>query len=241
MADPWTQTLELTWRPALTFYEERMAILRCLDDRKVLRAFKVDPNRIDARLIKPGHELQVRHNGLVLELLGQDADLELAWACVVAALDLIKPTNTTVSARYQHIIELDGPFDQTVRVARDRVLSMPDQPEIEDWAVLMTFTGPSTVEFGVIRDDEAIPRLTRSVGRMQGRDHQQTEYWYGLDVKFPEVGLFADSRLAGPQIKGGPDEIRNWWLSARDRAGNFADTLHEKVSSDGTRRGMVSS
>src|SRR5664280_577937 len=53
VAAAWTQLLEMRWRPTLTFYEERTGILRCLEEDKVLGAFRVHTDHVDARLTKP--------------------------------------------------------------------------------------------------------------------------------------------------------------------------------------------
>ncbi len=67
---PWTQSLAVRWGPALTFYRRHVEILD--DNDKVLRAFRVGEDQIDARILT-GHELSVGRNGLSLEIFGQDA------------------------------------------------------------------------------------------------------------------------------------------------------------------------
>jgi hypothetical protein len=229
VAAPWTQLLELRWRPALTFYEKRTAILRCLDDDKLLQAFRVHADHVDARLTKPGHALRVRHNGLILELLGQNADPDLGWSCVLAALDKIKPENIIVGSRYQHIEPLDGPFEVAVRAARDRFLAAPDGEEIEDWALIVNLAGSATAEFGIIRGVEAVPRLTRTIGGMSSADVQDGEgFWQ--DVNFPEVALFADSHWPGSVVGADPAEAREAWTAGLGRANDLAEHLYAKLT-----------
>jgi hypothetical protein len=229
VAAPWTQLLEIRWRPALTFYEKRTEILRCLDDSKLLEAFRVETDHVDARLTKPGHALRVRQDGLILEILGQHADADLGWSCVLAALNRINPENMIVGSRYQHLEQLDGPFEVAVKAARDRFLLVPDGEEIEDWALVVNLPRAATVELGIIRNVEAIPRLTRSVGGMTSAKVQDASgFWRG--VEFPPAALFADSHWPGTVVGANPDEARSAWAAGRQRANDITDHLHAKLA-----------
>jgi hypothetical protein len=230
VAVPWTHLLEMRWRPALEFYEERTAILRCLDNEKLLGAFRVQANQIDARLTKRGHALRVRQSGLILELLGQDADLELGWNCVVTALQKIKPKSVHVHSRYQHLEPLDGPFDATVRAARERFLLVPDGEEIVDWAMIVNLPGQATAEFGIIRDDEAIDRLTRDAGSMGESEGVQNGAGFWRSAAFPEVGLFIDSDWPEIRVGDEPQEARDAWGTQLRRATEFADNVYAKLT-----------
>jgi hypothetical protein len=229
VAAPWTQLLEIRWRPALTFYEKRTELRRCLADDKLLEAFRVDTDHVDARLTKPGHALRVRQDGLILEILGQGADADLGWSCVVAALERIKPENMIVGSRYQHLEELDAPFEVVVKAARDRFLVSPDGEEIEDWALVVNLPRSATAELGIIREVEAIPRLTRSVGGMSSaRVQDAPSFWHG--VQFPGAALFVDSHWPGSVVGANPDEAHHAWAVGRDRANDLTEHLLAKLA-----------
>jgi hypothetical protein len=230
VAAPWTPTLHLSWRPALTFYEKGVEILRCLDERGVLRAFRVGDDRVDARLLDANHELTVRHNGLTLDLFGVDADVDSAWECVVAALQKLELDKATAMAKFQHMVPLGIPFDEAVAVGSRRFLSLPSTVKVADWALLINPDPGSSVEFGIVGAHEAIDRLTRRAGRMRmGQDASNASRW--ANTAFPDVALFADSFWDGPQVEG-EQAVRAYWNSARDRAASFIDALYEKISAD---------
>jgi hypothetical protein len=219
----------MNWRPALSFYEKRTEILRCLDDKKVLRAFRLAADHIDARLTRPGQELRVRQSGLALELLGQDADADLAWPCVVAALERIEPENTTVNARYQHIIPLELPFKEAVAIARDRFIKLPSLP-VSDLALVLNLEQGCMIEFGIVGPGEAIPRLTRTVGQMRPADVPHfAGFWEHSDI--PDVALYADSLWPGlPAAGENYDGVREAWSQTRDRASEVVDSLYAEIS-----------
>ena len=50
----------LEWRPELRYYEERIGVLRTLEDRKMLNAFKVDDEQAGGILFDGGCELIIR-------------------------------------------------------------------------------------------------------------------------------------------------------------------------------------
>jgi hypothetical protein len=195
----------------------------------VLGAFRVKTDYVDARLTAAGHALRVRQDGLTLEVLGRDTDPDLGWSCAHAALLKINPDSAIVEARYQHLEPLDGPFDVAVRAARDRFLAVPDGEEIVDWAMIVNLRDLATAEFGIIRDTEAIPRLTRSAGGMKSSNVQNAQgFWQ--DVRFPEVALFADSHWPSGIVGDKPDEARDAWGVALGRANDLAEHLYAKLT-----------
>ena len=235
MAVPWTQTLSLNWRPALRFYEERVGILRTLDDDGVLAAFRVDADRIDARF-GDGHSLKVEQSGMTLQLFGLDADLDPLWDYVMLVCNRVQPARIRgVEGEFQHIVGLDLSFEQAVARGHERLYSLPPSDAISygDWALLMDMTcsdGRSgQVEFGIIRNNEAPRRLTRASSRMGTLD-RGPQQWSG--VEFPEVGLFSDSRWSpsAPLESGEFDQLRAFWDAASSSAGELVDALYEKIS-----------
>ena len=146
----------------------------------------------------------------------------------MAALERIKPLNTTTSARYHHLFPIDASFEEAVRAARRSLLSVPDATEVDDWALTLTLEGGSGIEFGIIRAWEAIPRLTRTVGRMHEAHAPQTaSFWE--NVEFPPVAFFADTNIKGPQVGEDADEIRAAWAASAERATELVVSLYDKI------------
>jgi hypothetical protein len=239
---PWTQSVSVRWRPALRFYTKGVEILGDLDERKVLRAFKVGVDQIDARILS-GHELSIRQGGLWLEIFGQDADVDEVWEFVVSAVETIKPAAMGgVGTQFQHLVPLDVPYDVALPLSRDSFLRPPPGgEEITDWALVVNLAGGAatepanagpSVEFGVVSGREAMGRLTREVGgaaSIGGSGLNSRVRWQ--QVEFPAVALFADS--AWPQdptieTKGLPD-VRAYFDATRERACKFVESMGEQI------------
>ncbi len=172
----------------------------------------------------------VTQSSLTLDLFGQDAAVEQVWECVSLAIGEIKPTGMDGAFAFQHLVPLDMEFEAAVARGRERLMAMPEGTPIQDWALLISPSDTSSVEFGIVRDREVADRLTRRVGRMrQGGDLVGAGRYVG--VQFPEVAIFADSHWGDPQDKElDADDIRDRWREASDRAGALIDDLYAKMT-----------
>jgi hypothetical protein len=238
---PWTQTLSLRWRPAVTFYATRIDILGEFDAKKALRAFRVGDDQIDARVLG-GHELSVRHNGLTLEIFGQDADLDPVWDLLTIAVEKVEPGHfVRPTTQFQFIQPLDLEYEEAIALASASFLVPLGAEEIVDWALVVNLPGgPGTraanlgpsVEFGVIRAEEARPRLTRSIGRTASVSTSALPGLQWQDAEFPPVGLFADT--VWPEVAELTElaEVRAYMDSTRERACTFVGQLFGKIYSD---------
>lgn len=242
MATPWTQSLSLRWRPALSFYATRIAILEELDNAKVLRAFRVGDEQIDARILA-GHELSVSQNGLSLEVFGPDADVDEVWAYVDQAVRKVAPAQMGGAAtQFQHIAPIDMPYDAAIAAATASYLP-PLANEIVDWAVIVNLPGglgnmpanrgPS-VEFGIINEGEARMRLSRVGSRTTSRMQQSQlpgSRWES--TTFPAVALFADSTWPQHVSPAGVEslaDVREYLDATKEQAGRFVDHLYENIT-----------
>ena len=198
---PWTQTIQIQWRPELRFYEVRIAILRMLEDREILKAFRVGEDFVDAQLFDARTQFSVHQSGLSLSLSHPEANLGLAWEAITIAIAQVRPAEARrVLCAFQHIAELPSSFDEAVRAGAKGVLqSRVSSAEASDWAVLLDVQvagEPSLqgqVEYGIVRARELADRLARRVGRMRESPVLDRQLW--TNVQFPQVALFADTRL----------------------------------------------
>ncbi len=237
MVAPYTQSIELTWRPELRFYERRVSILQSFDDRGMLRAFRFQENFVEARLFESRDLLRVGQGGLELQLSAPSADPGRAWSAVELALSSIEPKQPrNVVASFQHLAPLDLPFGVAIERAYGSILCPLDTPGIHfgDWAVLVDFDMPGhpaasgQVEFGIIRAHEAEERLTRSVSRTGFQRRQASDDWDG----FADVSLFSDGKItiaADPAVNLA-EEAPKFWRAAREEMGTLVAALQSKIS-----------
>jgi hypothetical protein len=201
---PWSQRIEVDWSPALRFYENRIGILRELQDKGILKAFRTRDHAVDGRLFDGDHVLTVRHNGVSLQLLRPEADVMAGWDAVSLAFSRIHPSGPThVYVALQYVMELEGDYRNMVGKGRERLLSVPltDDIEASDWALLLDLEleaqpgSVGQVEFGITANVELPHRLARLVGKLSGeRADIDPDHW--TVEEFPAVSLFADSGAA---------------------------------------------
>jgi hypothetical protein len=241
---PWTQSLHLTWRPELRFYERQVALLKRFEEQGILRAFRVEEGSIDAQLFQSRDRLTIKKDGADLQLFSQEADPGPALESLRIALEEVEPVYPRmISASFQYIIKLDLSFDQAVERGRERVLSpLPGTLQHQDWAILSDVALPEldasgTVEFGIIRRHEAPNRLARIAGRAGAQQRQALPRWE--DEEFPEVAVFCDGALHG-SLEGASDPLASFasqfWDAARSAQGSLAEGLCTILMTDDVRK-----
>ena len=243
MASPITQSIRLRWRPELRFYERRIEILRMLQDRSLLEAFRVDAGSIDAEL--PGYRwISMRESGLTLNLLTETMDTNQAWTIVESLIGEIGPLRYThARASYQHLAELPFDFEEAQTRADDRLYQRlsTDEIALTDWALLadLSAKGPPAskgqIELGIVRRGEVVDRLTRGAGRRApGMEHLGSRNWQ--PDEFKAVSLFADSDLICLASAGREevflDDARAFWASSRDQMGRLIEALGSRLTEE---------
>jgi hypothetical protein len=244
VADVWTQTLNLRWRPSLRFYEQRIAILRDFDERGVLRAFAVEDGPIGAQVLTAGHQLTVRHDGLTISVVGPNADVGEIVALAQIAVAHLKLSKMRVGqSRFQHIEPLELEFEQAVSAAVGSILRFSAAPGLEcsDWSVLADFRSTDQtagqMEFGLIRDHEAAARIEGRIGRLGSSGFARAELPRST---YPPVALFADSTWEKSQQDDDSFEaIQEYWTVVKDRAAVLVDGLHQQIRDESTRLGYL--
>jgi hypothetical protein len=208
---PWTQGIQIGWRPELRFYEVRIAILRMLEDLEILKAFRVGDNFIDAQLFDGTILMSVRQNGLNLTLAQPEADIGLGWDALTAALAQVRPAHPrNIASVFQHVCELPMSLDDAIRAGARAVPGPRLSGAVSDWAFLMDLRVAGKLnlrgqlEFGIVRAEELAPRLSRQVGRMSSSPMLDEDLW--TKVQFPPVALFADTRLVTEEVSS-TDEL----------------------------------
>ena len=168
----WTQVAFISWRPELRFFERRHEVLRALDDQGMLRAFQWASDSLSARL-GPFELFEVRPSGAAITLGSPRVSHQASRDALEIALEMLKPRQVVFSrALVQTVLPIASDAGVTaVKTAQSLLPALSGDVDAQDWA--MIFDGSSTVlglfqvEFGVIRADELIDRVTRQAGRVQ--------------------------------------------------------------------------
>jgi hypothetical protein len=241
---PWTQSLHLSWRPELRFYEKQFELLKKFEEQGVLRAFRVEEGSVDAQLFQSRDRLTIKKDGIDLQLFSPEADPSRALdALGIAIQDVAPPLPRAISATYQFIVELDLDFDEAVDRGHGRVLGvLPGKPQYGDWAILTDITlddlnASGTVEFGIIRAKEAPGRLARVAGRAGQARGQSLPRWQA--EKFPEVAIFCDGTIRGTmdeKTESIADSAAEFWVAARTAQEGLAEGLRTILMNDDLRK-----
>lgn len=252
MSGPVTQSIRLRWRPELRFYEERISILRKLEERGVLQAFRVSEESVDAAL-PDWRWLSVFASGITLNVLTDTDDTSEGQDIIKAVIGQIAPLQfSRARVSYHHVQELPLSFDEAVARGRKRLYGGVGTEDVvpSDWALLLDLdvVGPPSskgqVELGVVRSSELPLRLSRLAGRAPGMQHLEQREW--KPTEFKDVSLFADSDLVCPAESGREEDFLDdacaFWSASRTQVGRLVEELSSKLANndsggdDGQRR-----
>ncbi len=236
---PWTQRIEVNWRPELRFYETRIGILRQLENQGILQAFRVRDHAIDGRLFGGDHVLTIKQNGISLQLLRPQAEAAAGWDAVALAVEQINPTQaTSITLSLQYVVGLEGDFPTLVARGQEQLLSVPLAGDVagQDWALLLDLKlegeteSNGQVEFGITANAELPSRLARLVGKMAERTDIDPEHW--KPAEFPSVSLFVDSKWAS-SVDNVDDPLNNawaYWDSVRQQTNSLVEGWHQAMA-----------
>jgi hypothetical protein len=194
---PWTRSVELRWRPELTFYERGTDVLRTFERRGLLTSFSVEFNQITAWL-KGDIEVLLSASGLVLESAAQDktmSDLELS---AKTALQIVSPQLVVETTCWlQYVTPMAGSYEEARRASGNRLYGAWWPLPIADYALLIEgdeaqIAAAYKAEVGVVSKDELPHRLARLAGRLGRLGHQPSPRptWRGKQT-LPDVALYA--------------------------------------------------
>jgi hypothetical protein len=228
--------MRLTWRPAISYFEQRYAILRSLDDDGLLRSFRAGENQVSARLGDAAHLLILHPNGLEALVLVPEADEARVWAAVRLAFERIAPASPIrLEAQFQWLEPVDDlPYEQARHLAAERILGADAAIQGRDFALLTSGTIADvalefTLEAGVVEAAEIPGRLARETGRVGNRRPEIPPSFWSVD-KLPGVALFADStwKREEPLDDSTMDGVSAAWEGMHDRAAREIDRIFDR-------------
>lgn len=238
-----TQSFRLRWRPELGFYDLRTSMLRGVEERGLLQAFRLDDESVNAQLTD-WRWLSITPSGITVDVLDETSEMSETWAVIEEALAPFGGLHYThARVSYQHVLELPLSFADAIALGYQHLFHDlgTDDVTLGDWALLtdVFVAGPPAsagmIEFGVVRPHEMPDRLGRLIGRPPGMPHIGQRPWE--EVFFKDVSLFADSDLASPAEIGNEtaflDQACSFWNASRDQMTRLVDELRRKLMSDG--------
>lgn len=163
---PWTQDVQVLWRPELSFFEKRSALLRQLEEAGLLVQFQFGVDNVSVR-IGEFEDFVVGVGGANCRVLSPTADAGRVRLALDMALGALRPRDVVLAGlRIRCFEALEGSSPEALQAATgERLMSdwMPSATAV-DWAFLLdgrTGMAPGlfTVEFGVVSEEEAMLRL----------------------------------------------------------------------------------
>jgi hypothetical protein len=235
----WVQGASVRWRPDFRFYEARTRFLSRLDEKGLIRAWRVEEEEVSARLRDADHEALLDSGGITVIGTTLEPDIErLIFAAEAAIKEVGIPRLTTMRVQFEYIYPLEGSYDEIRIESARRFLGSLADLRITDYAVLLDgqrsdLSYEYKLEFGIVSRTEIPLRLSRLIGRMRGEGEQQSLPRSLNFSKLPEVALFADMswRYAqAPVASEAGGALRELWTNGRREA----DALLEQIKSTAT-------
>ena len=224
----WTQELRLGFRPELRFYEQRTSLLRLLEERDSLQAFRWTDQGISARL-QDHADLRLTARSATVRVLSPRTSVDDVRQLVLLVLQALEPSDVIVVTFQAQCLAPVGAVFADIAAATGVLLEpeMAPEAQVTDWAMLVdgqSDSGKFTLEYGLIKEDEAVSRLMRTAGRVGGPSGDEEV----LDIAdLPECALFLDWLWSLNAACG--DDLAVSVTQAWDRALSETMLLSERV------------
>jgi hypothetical protein len=242
---PWSHGIELRWRPCLAFYEQRFVVLQLLEQRRLIRQFKVDEDAVHVRF-RGSANMTLSVVDLRLDDARGMLDQALVQSVYEIVLAQLSPEARALVLRFQHIVPLDwdlGHQDARGRASQAVFGTMASDLRVTDFAVLIDGRARQEeavyqAEFGVISQEEAPLRLSRLAGRMGEGTHPEIEA--AVTRQYPPLAVFIDSRwdYSGSRQHHAQATSWAWSLSTTlsEEAAELAASVHRQITASATQQ-----
>lgn len=235
MTDPWTQRVFLSWRTMMSYYENRLAVLRSFEDEGLLWQMQITQDRVSARLGDASHLLKFSPEQVELALLqpkGDVARLEEALGRVWGAVRPQRVARARLS--FQWLVPLNMSYEAARTTAVTSLFGGPTAATFNDWSAILTGEEKEPgvqylCEFGVVEAAEAPRRLGREIGFFQGQSADTPSTIWPVE-SLPEVAFFFDgvwqiAHLREPSHTG----MLTTWRETRERVQGVVFMLMDAI------------
>ncbi len=231
---PVGHTLVIDWAPTLRYYEHRLEPLVRLEDRHLLRSFRVTPDEVGGRLA--ASELSIRSSRLSL-VSPSPTDEDVCLTIIRDVIETLRPKQFTQLAIWlQYVVPLaDVSYDR----ARQKGLEVFEGVDMAgagatDFAFILTGDSEHlqwNLEAGIIAQNEVVPRVLRQVGGYT-RVPSSPVVLEALGSP-PPVAFFCDSAWFVKNIVPSGDSVE-WLLEnlseIQDQARRVIPRIHEGIT-----------
>lgn len=224
----------MSWPTSLTFLERRTHILRALEERNLLAAFRWSED-VTGVLLGASGFAEISSRRAEVHLVGSAEDLEKGRVALEIILSETEPEWVSVdSVLAQVLLPVDLPYlDARRRLASTGAQGMADT-QSTDVAILLDGQAGDPpvrfqVEYGVISDEEAPDRVARRVGRMSGpRSMPPLPGNFFEQNGYPICSLFFDWLWVPGTHHEGEAVLDEIWI-LRDELANLSQRLAGSV------------
>lgn len=232
--------MSVLWRrPLVSFFEQKAAILRDLQDADLLRRFDVGEERVGVKVKDSLHHLIFTPEHLEIAALSPDADLEALTVAAGYVWQRLEPSDIRrVDIEFRYLTPTDSAYNDARRHAGDRITTWPSKADLQniDFAVVfdLLLEEPKSeihVECGIVEQQEAAHRLAmHQAGIVAGTQIASTVF---PSKSLPEVALYVHQawRIADPGIASQSDAF-DLWSQAREEAEQIDMSLSERLLGD---------
>jgi len=232
--------VSISWRPPLvSFFEQKTAILRDLQDSNLLRRFDVGEERVGVKVKDSLHHLIFTPEHIEVAALRPDVDLEALVAAVGCVWERLRPTEVRrVDPDFRFLTPANQSYDEARRHAGNRVVTWPADAGLQnvDFAVVfdLALEEPKSeihVESGIVEQQEAARRLAmRQSAVVEGAEIAPTLFPL---KSLPEVGVYGHQiwQIADLDLETQNDAF-DLWSRAREKAEQIDVAISEHLLGD---------
>lgn len=238
---PWSTALQLNWRSTLRFFERRYEIMREVEDRFGVAAYRHDGDLVAAQLAGGLGLVELEPDGLHVRRTSRDGDVSALREVVALALTSLElPAIRHGRAWFKYVRPLDSDLATAVASSMSSVLGeWRVEAGVTDFALLYDGVWRDRdyqLEFGISTGDQIPARLAGVISRT---GHRFAGMYPDLGP-LPDANLFVDiswpvEDLTPVQTGSYREGIEGFFSQALQSSGEIVDLVAQTIGLDGGR------